>query len=106
MKDTNQMLRITKDFTFPGDGSPLLLTMNVKSLYTVIPNHDGLRALKHFLDLRAYQDPPTSTILRLAELVLTLNHFEFNKDFYQQVRGIAMGTQMGAIVCLPLYGLY
>ena len=95
MKDMNQMLRITKDFTFPGDGSPQLFTMDVKSLYTVIPNHDGLRALKHLLDRRADQDHPTSTILRLAELVLTLNHFEFNEDFYQQVCGVAMDTRMG-----------
>ena len=84
------MLRIVKDFSFPDDGSPLLFTMDVKSLYTVIPNHEGLNALKHYLDLRVTQEPPTETILRLAELVLTLNNFEFYGSHYQQVRGVAL----------------
>ena len=101
VKDTNQMLRIVKDFSFPDDGSPLLFTMDVKSLYTVIPNHEGLNALKHYLDLRVTQEPPTETILRLAELVLTLNNFEFYGSHYQQVRGVAMGTRMGpSYACL------
>ena len=95
------MLRIVKDFSFPDDGSPLLSTMDVKSLYTVIPNHEGLNALKHYLDLRVTQEPPTETILRLAELVLMLNNFEFYGSHYQQVRGVAMGTRMGpSYACL------
>ena len=39
--------------------------------------------------------PPTETVVRLAELVLTLNTFEFNDKFYTQTRGVAMGTKMG-----------
>ena len=49
--------------------------MDVKSLYTVIPNDEGLRALKHFFDRRTVLEPATATLLRLAELVLTLNWF-------------------------------
>ncbi|XP_015197558.2 uncharacterized protein [Lepisosteus oculatus] len=40
-------------------------------------------------------DPPTHTLVRLAELVLTLNAFSLNNLFYQQVSGVAMGTRMG-----------
>ena len=75
--------------------------MNVKSLYTIIPNNEGLHALKHFLDRREKQDPPTSTLVRLAELVLSHNHFEFNGDYFNQIRGVAMGTKMGpSYACL------
>ncbi len=67
--------------------------MDVKSLYTVIPHHDGLRALKFFLDKRPVQEPSTSVLVRLAELVLTLNNnFSFDGEHYQQISGVAMGT--------------
>ena len=74
--------------------SKFILTMDVKSLYTVIPYH-GLRALKFFLDKRPNQEPSTSVLVRLAELVLTLNNFSFDGEHYQQISGVAMGTKMG-----------
>ena len=70
-------------------------TMDVKSLYTIIPHAEGLSAIKYFLEQRIDKTPPTDTIVRLAELVLTLNTFEFNDQFYRQVKGVAMGTKMG-----------
>ena len=69
--------------------------MNVKSLYTVIPHKDGLFAFKHFLDKRVFQDPPTDTLIRLAELVLTTNAFLFDNKAYIQTSGIAMGSKLG-----------
>ncbi len=75
-----------------------IFTMDVKSLYTVIPHHDGLRALKLFLDKRPVQEPSTSVLVRLAELVLTLNNFSFDGEHYQQTSGVAMGTKM--LTCL------
>ena len=62
--------------------------MDVKSLYTVTPHHDDLRALKFFLDKRPNQEPSTSVLVRLAELVLDGEH-------YLQISGVAMGTKMG-----------
>ena len=69
--------------------------MDIKSLYTVITNNDGLRALAHFLDKREVKEPSTATLTRLAELVLALNAFSFNGDHYRQVSGVAMGSKMG-----------
>ena len=57
----------------------------------IIPHHDGLRALKFFLDKRPNQEPATSVLVRLAELVLTLNNFSFDGEHY----GVAMETKMG-----------
>ena len=70
-------------------------TMDVNSLYSVIRNNSGLEALAYFLNKRPVLDPPTSTLTRLAELVLTLNAFTLNGDFYQQIGGVAMGSKMG-----------
>ena len=69
--------------------------MDIKSLYTVIPHNSGLEALKYFLNKRPVLDPPTVTLIRLAELVLILNAFSFYNEFYHQVGGVTMGSKMG-----------
>ena len=45
---------------------------DITSLYTVIPNSEGLQALKHFFDQRTVKEPSSETLLRFAELILTL----------------------------------
>ena len=75
--------------------------MDVVSLYTNIPHAEGLIALRHFLEKRIVKTPSTPTLLRLAELVLDMNAFEFNGQFYKQTSGVAMGTKMGpSFACL------
>ena len=69
--------------------------MDITSLYTVIPNHEGLLALKYFFDQRANKQPSTGTLVRLTELVLTLNCFSLSDNYYKQINGVAMGTKMG-----------
>ena len=64
-------------------------------LQTVIPNDEGLRALKHFFDQRTVKEPSSETLLRLAELVLTPNCFSFGGNNYKQTNGVAMGNKMG-----------
>ena len=88
------MLQIFNEFCF-GDGGHFLFAMDIKSLYTVIPNNDGLHALAHFLDNREVKEPSTATLTRLVELVLILNAFSFNGDNYRQVSGVTMGSKMG-----------
>ena len=45
IKDSQHALEIFRDFSFLGQNK-VILTMDITSLYTVIPN--GLQALKHF----------------------------------------------------------
>ena len=59
--------------------------MDIKSLYTVIPNNDGLQALKYHLNLRPEQQPPTHTLVRLAELVLNLMWLKTVSSTFQDV---------------------
>ena len=72
VKDTTHMLNILDSFRFRDvDGQRLIFTMDcIKSLYTVIPNDGGLRTLQYYLDKREILEPPTDTLLRVAELVL------------------------------------
>lgn len=94
-RDSSSAIQKIKQHTLIKGEKPILFTMDVKSLYSIIPHDDGLVALKHFLDRRSVLDPPSSTVLRLAELVLTLNDFQFDQEYYRQVKGVAMGTRMG-----------
>jgi len=87
-------LQIFWDFNFLGQDK-LIFTMDITSLYTVIPNGEGLLALKHFFDQRTVKEPKSGTLLRLAELVVTLNRFSFRDNFFKQTNGVAMGTKMG-----------
>ena len=87
------MLQITDSFRFHGEHN-YVFTMDVKSLYTTIPNKDGLLALTHFLYKRPVPQPPTHTLVRLAELVLALNAFSFNGKYYSQTGGVAMGSRL------------
>ena len=81
------------------------MCFDVKCSYTVIPNGDGLLALTHFLNKRPVPQPPTHTLVRLAELVLTLNTFSFNGNFYRQTGGVAMGAVWDLIMRACSWGM-
>ena len=49
IKDTKHTLQIFQNIHFSSTHK-FIFTMDVKSLYTIIPHHDGLRALKFFFD--------------------------------------------------------
>ena len=73
----------------------LLLTLDVSSLYTNIPNDEGtmatLRALR-----RTRPDGIQPSNLSLVEMlahVLSYNNFQFDSKNYLQVGGTAMGTR-------------
>jgi hypothetical protein len=71
--------------------------------YTVISHHDGLRALKLFLDKHPNQE--LSVLVRLAELVITLKMFSFESKHYQQISGAVMqGNQNGFQLCFFFVG--
>ena len=78
----------------------MLPSLGYTRLYTVIPNEGGLRALQYYFDKREILEPPADTLLRMAELILTLNTFELNGEYYKQTGGVAMGSRVGPKLCL------
>ena len=53
VKDTTHMLNILDSFRFRDvDGQRLIFAMDIKSLYTFIPNDGGLCALQYYLDYK------------------------------------------------------
>ena len=83
IKDSQHALQIFQELNFLGQDN-LIFTMDITSLYTVIPNGKGVLGLKHFFDQRTVKEPKSETLLRLAELVLTLNCFSFGDNFFKQ----------------------
>jgi hypothetical protein len=104
IKDTTHLLQKIDHFRFDRQSDEnLLFTMDVKGLYTNIPNGDGLNALKFYLEREDENKIPVRIVLRLAELVLTMNCFQFNNKFYSQVSGTMMGTPFSVdYSCLTL----
>ncbi len=97
IKDTNHFLTIINDLnanhTF--DDNTLLVTIDVKSLYTNIPHDECIQAATHYLDNTLINEyPPSSFIASLMKIVLQFNFFSFNNEFFLQEHGIAMGTKM------------
>ncbi len=72
----------------------LLVSLDVKSLYTQILTTEAVRVAKATLSTHRSTDelPTNLEILRLLALVLTCNNFEFNGQHFLQIQGVAMGT--------------
>ena len=70
----------------------ILVTFDVVSLYTNIPNHEGMKAVARSLVKFPPKFTDCRTVLELLREVLHKNNFEFNGKHYLQVGGTAMGT--------------
>jgi len=95
VKDTTHFLNILSTYkNLPPD--TLIVTLDVGSLYTNIPNDEGIQAVNTFLKENRNENeyPKNSYLSKLLELVLTKNNFEFNDKHYLQVGGTAMGTRV------------
>ena len=87
--------------------STFLVTADVKSLYTSIPQKDITTAVYDILEERPRPHfPPTNTILRLVDIILHNNYFEFNGTTYLQIRGVGMGLSSSpTFACLFMHCL-
>ena len=82
--------------------------MDVRSLYTNIPNSEGIAAVKSFLQKR--NEPGDQKLTRIIgtflNLILTLNNFQFNDENYIQINGVSMGTKCAPTYATPFMGQF
>ena len=69
------------------------MVIDVVSLYTNIPQEEGLKIIEDELNTRKDQGVPSNFIAKLLETCLKYNIFEFDKKLYTQQIGTAMGIR-------------
>ena len=92
LKDTSHLINILLGKKLAPED--ILVTIDVKSLYTNIPHNEGIQVLNRTMEETDTHPMKKLLICRLANLVLTKNYFEFNKKLYRQIQSTAMGTRM------------
>ena len=77
-------------------GDEILLTLDVSSLYTNIPNEGGtMAALRALRQARPGDTQPSNlSLVEMLAQVLSYNNFQFDGKKYLQVGGTAMGTRV------------
>ena len=105
IKDTTDFLNsIHKIPKLPDD--TLLVTVDVKSLYTNISHKGGIAAVQTTLNRNNVNTILTQWILQSIECILANNNFTFNDQYYIQLLGTAIDTKMApkyADICLCTY---
>ena len=97
IKDLNDFLpKLNAMENVPKDR--ILLTMDVKSLYTNILNNEGISAIKNAYKRYPQKTILTKVIITFVAVILTLNIFTFSCKHYLPIIGWTMGT-----VCAPSY---
>lgn len=89
VKNTYDFLEKIKTATITKD--TLLISCDVESLFTNVPNDLGIKAVEQAF--RQQPKPIHPYIIKLMKLVLENNDFEFNNQLYLQIHGTCMGTR-------------
>ena len=95
VKDTTHFLSKLLDLGNLPDNC-ILATMDVASLYTNIPNQEGLEAARTALNRNrpSHHLPETESLITMLDMVLHMNNFDFAGRHYLQVGGTAMATKV------------
>ena len=81
LKDTPDFIRKIEELNSKGlPENTLIVTMDVSGLFTNIPKEEGLESSRVSLEERENKDIPTEYIVRLLEVILENNIFEFNEE--------------------------
>ncbi|XP_077134800.1 uncharacterized protein LOC143788791 [Ranitomeya variabilis] len=92
IRDTSHFITSIQGITMAQD--EIMVTCDVESLYSNIDHNHGLQAVLFFLDQQQHSDRlHDSFIVDLLGFILKHNFFLFDRNFYLQVSGVAMGAR-------------
>ena len=94
LKNTTELINKFKHLQVEPD--TILVTVDVKSLYTCIPHKDGINASCREALYSTREDnpdkPDVDVLICLLEVVLRNNTLEFSKESYKQIQGTTIYT--------------
>ena len=80
------------------DADYFLFTIDFKNLYTNISVKDAIKIMKKLFFRFQNVIPNAHFIMELMELVLNYAIMKFQEDFFMQILGIVMGTNLAPIL--------
>ena len=92
IKDSPHLISLLENTHIPSNA--ILVTIDVSSLYTNIPQDEGTNACLDAIEAAEASHIPRNALRQLFDIVLRCNVFSFNGQIYQQIQGTAMGTKM------------
>ena len=94
LKDTTDFINFIETKKFPAN--TILVSMDVTSLYTNIPQEEGINTVcQAYEDYHSKEPPiPVRYLREMLSLILQENSFQFDGKDYLQIHGTAMGTKM------------
>ena len=94
LKDTTDFINFIEKIKLPK--SAILVSMDDRSLYTNIPQQEGITTVCNGYEEFHQGNPPVPTrfLSEMLSLILQENSFQFNGKDYLQTHGTAMGTKM------------
>ena len=92
IKNSPHFFSLLENTNIPSNA--ILVTIDVSSLYTNIPQDEGTNACLDAIEAVEASHIPRNTLRQLFDVVLRCNVFSFNGQIYQQIQGTAMGTKM------------
>uniref|UniRef100_A0A8C7YA98 Reverse transcriptase domain-containing protein n=1 Tax=Oryzias sinensis TaxID=183150 RepID=A0A8C7YA98_9TELE len=91
IKDTYHFVNIIKTLTIPSNS--FFFSIDIESLYTNIDISAGMRLIKNIFIKYPDENRPDGELLNLLEINLKRNDFEFNGEYFLQIKGTAMGKR-------------
>ena len=92
IKDTTDFINKIETITDLPENT-ILVTMDVKSLFTNIPYTEGINAVAKALENQTDLKIPTRVIIKFLHLTLTLNNFSFNGRNILQKKRSSLGSK-------------
>ncbi|XP_040212329.1 uncharacterized protein LOC120943214 [Rana temporaria] len=96
LRDTKQIIQILD--TIPCTPNTILVTADVGSLYTIIDHEAALTSVRWALESSDLSYDHVQFLLDCLKFCLLRNYFWFNKEFFLQQCGVAMGARFAPSV--------
>lgn len=104
-KNSFEVIKDLEHLTIPRNA--LLFSADAKSMYTNIDSTTGLLTFQNFFESNANNISPTFPVtlfLKILEIVMNNNVFNFSDTYWLQLSGTAMGTPAACAYATITYG--